>query len=62
MGGAVVGAVIIVVFLFIYGAAAVRIVRPWEKGLIERLGKSEAYWAAASVRQAMPRRTGLPRR
>jgi len=35
------GAIIVIfaVFLFVMGAKAIRIIRPWEKGLIERLGK-----------------------
>jgi regulator of protease activity HflC (stomatin/prohibitin superfamily) len=35
------GAIIIIfaVFLFVMGVTAIRIIRPWEKGLIERLGK-----------------------
>src|SRR5271157_6023139 len=31
--------VVAVVFIFIYASRAIRIVRPFEKGLIERLGK-----------------------
>jgi len=31
--------VIFAIFLFVIGAKAIRIIRPWEKGLIERLGK-----------------------
>ncbi|MCK4518999.1 MAG: SPFH/Band 7/PHB domain protein [Candidatus Omnitrophica bacterium] len=31
--------VIFAVFLFILGGQAIRIIRPWEKGLIERLGR-----------------------
>ncbi len=35
------GAIIVIfaVFLFIMGVNAIKIIRPWEKGLIERLGK-----------------------
>jgi regulator of protease activity HflC (stomatin/prohibitin superfamily) len=35
------GAIIVIfaVFLFVMGTTAIRIIRPWEKGLIERVGK-----------------------
>ncbi len=31
--------VILAVVIFIFAATGIKIVRPWEKGLIERLGK-----------------------
>ena len=37
--GVAVGGFIAFVFLFVYIAAAIRIIRPYEKGVVERLGK-----------------------
>ncbi|MDR1422876.1 MAG: SPFH/Band 7/PHB domain protein [Coriobacteriales bacterium] len=42
-GGALLGVIIIIVIL-IFAARAVRIIRPYEKGVVERLGKFQRVW------------------
>ena len=42
MGAAVAALAIIIVFVFIYAAAGIRIIRPYQRGIVERLGKYKA--------------------
>jgi regulator of protease activity HflC (stomatin/prohibitin superfamily) len=39
MGTIVAFFIVVVLFLFVFAAATVKVVRPWEKGIIERLGR-----------------------
>ncbi len=34
-----IGGIIVAVVIFAFAASGIKIIRPWEKGLIERLGK-----------------------
>ena len=53
MAAATVFLVIVVIVVFVTAAKGVKIVRPWEKGLIERLGKYQ-YTADSGVKVIMP--------
>jgi len=53
MTAATVFLVIVVIVVFITAAKGVKIVRPWEKGLVERLGKYQ-YTADSGVKVIMP--------
>ena len=53
MAAATVFLVIVVIVVFVTAAKGVKIVRPWEKGLIERLGKYQ-YTADSGVKVIIP--------
>ena len=55
---AVIALVVIFVFLFIYVAAGVRIVRPYQRGIVEQLGK----FADRQLHRTQQRKDAQPRR